>query len=97
MEECTYGFIPSTIPQIEYETSQELDSAVLDIYRSTQAANIFCDVIAEDDAAHGRFARSRLAHEKDFLLLGFLNIVHVGNSKASIKSAFTSLRLMSGG
>ena len=93
MEECTYGSIPSTIPQIEYQTSQELDSAVLDIYRSTQAANIFCDVIAEDDAAHGRFTRSRLAHQEDFFLLGFLKVVHVGNPKASTKSAFTSLGL----
>ena len=71
-------FIPSAVPEIEYKTPQELDGAVLDIYRCTQAANIFGDVIAEDDAAHGRFTRARLAHEEDLLLLGFLKAVHVG-------------------
>ena len=55
--------VPSTVPEIENKTPQEFDSAVLDIYRCTQAANIFGDVIAEDDAAHGRFPRSRLAHQ----------------------------------
>ena len=72
-------FIPSAVPEIEYKTPQELDGAVLDIYRCTQAANIFGDIIAEDDAAHGRFARARLAHEEDLLLLRFLKAVHVGS------------------
>ena len=72
-------FIPSAIPKIEYKTPQELDSAVFDIYRCTQTANIFGDIVAEDDAAHGRFARARLAHEEDLLLLGFLEAVHTGS------------------
>lgn len=76
-------FIPSTVPKIEYKAPQELDSAVLDIYRCTQAADIFGDIIAEDDAAHGRFARARLAHEEDLLLLGFLKAVHTGSFPGS--------------
>ena len=74
-------FIPSAIPKIEYKTPQELDSAVFDIYRCTQTANIFGDIVAEDDAAHGRFARARLAHEEDLLLLGFLEAVHTGSCR----------------
>ena len=71
-------FIPSTIPKIEYETAQELDSAVLNVYGCTQAADIFGDVIAENDTAHRRLARAGFAHKKDFLLLGFLKAVHAG-------------------
>ena len=73
-----WNFIPSTVPEIEYEAPQELDSAMLDIYRSAQPADIFGDVIAEDDAPHGRFARARFPHQKDLLLLRFLKVVHSG-------------------
>ena len=58
-----YRFIPSTIPKIENKTAQELDSAVLNIYCCTQAADVFGDIIAEDDAAHRRLARAGLAHK----------------------------------
>lgn len=79
MGQGVYRFIPSTIPKIEYETAQELDSAVLNVYCCTQAANIFGNVIAEDDTAHRRLARARLAHKKDFFLLGLLKAVHAGS------------------
>ena len=51
---------------------------MLDIYRGTEATDIFGDIIAEYYATHGRFARSRLAHQEDLLLLRFLKIVHAG-------------------
>ena len=54
--------IPSTVPKIEYKTPQELDSAVLNIYGCAQATNIFGDIVAKDDATHGRLPRSRLTH-----------------------------------
>ncbi len=65
---------------------------MFDIYRCTQAANIFGDIIAEDDAAHRRFARTRLAHQEDLLLLGFLEAVHPGSfSRLSIKCSVASI------
>ena len=71
--------IPSAIPKIEYKTAQELDSAVLDIYGGPETADIFGDIIAEDDAAHRRFTRARFAHQENLLLLGLLKVVHSGS------------------
>ena len=79
MYDCKFRFVPSAVPKIEYEASQEFDSAVLDIDCCTEAANIFGDVIAKDDATHGGFARARFAHEEDLLLLGFFEAVHCGS------------------
>jgi hypothetical protein len=44
--------VPATIPQIQCQISHELRMAVLHVDCRTQAAHIFCDVIAEDDRAH---------------------------------------------
>lgn len=74
-----FGCIPSTVPEVEYKTPKEFDCTVLNIYCCTQAANIFGDIIAEDDTAHRRLARARLAHQEDFFLLGFLKAVHAGS------------------
>lgn len=46
-------YIPSTIPQVEHKVSQKFDRAMFDIYGSAEAAYVFGDIVAEDDAAHG--------------------------------------------
>ena len=72
--------IPPTIPKIKHQIPQKLDLAVLDVDSGTKTADIFCDVVAKDDAAHGGFAGARLAHKKDLLPLG-LNLLHDGCCK----------------
>lgn len=79
-----YRFIPSTIPKIEYKTAQEFDSAVFHVYCCTEAANIFGNVIAKDDTAHRGLPRARLAHKKDFLLLGLFKAVHAGRFSGQV-------------
>lgn len=61
--------MPATIPQIQCQISHELRMAVLHVNCRTQAAHIFCDVIAEDDRAHRGLARAALAHEQHLFLL----------------------------
>lgn len=47
-----------------------------------QATGIASNVVAEDDAAHARLAGAGLAHEQDFLLLGFLDLgAEVGGAR----------------
>lgn len=46
------GREPSTVPDIEQEIAQKLDSFLVDVNGGAQPANVLCDVIAEDDAAH---------------------------------------------
>lgn len=40
---------PSAIPQVQCEVAHELDVAVLHINCSTEASDILCDVVAEDN------------------------------------------------
>ena len=60
--------LPSTVPQIEGEVAHEAGMAMLDVDGCAQPPNILCDVIAENDRAHGRFAGARLAHQQYLLL-----------------------------
>ena len=65
--------IPSAVPEVEDQVSQELELSMLDIDCGSQSADILGHEVAEDDAPHGRFAGARLAHEED-LLLGRLEL-----------------------
>jgi len=49
---------------------------MLDINGRPEAAHVFGDIVAEDDATHGGFARATLAHQEDFLFLWFLERIH---------------------
>lgn len=60
---------PSTVPQVQRQVPHELDMTVLHINRSAQSADIFGDVVAEDDGAHGRLSRPALPHQEDLSLL----------------------------
>lgn len=61
--------LPSTIPEIEHEIAHEAYVTVLDIDGSAQSSNILGHVVAEDDGAHRRLARARLAHQQHLALL----------------------------
>jgi hypothetical protein len=61
------GHSPSTIPEVQSQVTHELSMAVLNIDGSAETTNIFCDIVAEDDAAHGGFAGATLAHQQDLL------------------------------
>lgn len=50
---------------------------VLDVNRRTESAHIFGDVVAENDRAHRRLARTTLAHKQHLSLL--LAGVHAGD------------------
>ena len=77
-EDINGSCIPSTIPQVKDQVSQEFELCMLDINCGAQAADIFGHEVAKDDASHRGFARTRLAHEQDLLLcwLG-LEIFHL--------------------
>lgn len=70
------GHLPSAIPQIQHEVAHELDVAVFDINGSAQSANVFCNIVAENDASHGRLASTALAHQQHLPLLLTLLRVH---------------------
>lgn len=71
--------IPSTVPQVQHEIAHELDVAVFDVYGGPQSPDVFGNIVAEDDAPHGRLAGAALAHEQDLaLLLALGGRVHPG-------------------
>lgn len=59
--------LPSTVPEIQRQVAHELSMAVLNIDGGAETTNIFGNIIAEDDAAHGGLARATLAHQEDLL------------------------------
>jgi len=67
---------PSTVPQVEHKVSQEFDGAMFDINGSAEAAHVFSNIVAEDDATHRRFARATFAHQEDLFPLWLLESVH---------------------
>ena len=54
--------IPSAIPNIERQTSQEFERTALNTHRSRQSANILGDIVVEYHVAHRRFAGAAAAH-----------------------------------
>ena len=41
--------LPSAIPEVKHQVAQEFDTAMLDVDGSSEATDILCDVVAEDD------------------------------------------------
>ena len=68
--------VPSAIPEIQHEVPHELDVAVLDVDSGTQSADILGDIVAEDNASHGRLARATFAHQQHLALLLTLLGIH---------------------
>ena len=62
--------IPSTVPDIKHQITQELERAAFNTHCCSEPAYIFCDVVAENDTSHGGFAGSAAAHEEDLFLFG---------------------------
>lgn len=54
--------LAAAVPEIEHEISHEPDVAVFDVDGSPETPHVFCDVVAEDYAAHAGFARAGFAH-----------------------------------
>lgn len=68
--------VPPAVPKVEHQIAHELDVAVLHVNGRTQSADVFGDIVAEDDAAHGRLAGAALAHEQHLALFLALDRVH---------------------
>lgn len=66
---------------------------MLNIDSSTQPANIFCNVVAENNGSHRRFPGTRLAHEQNLLLP--LSRVHGECMRTVFVCSFTRLNLSS--
>lgn len=58
---------PSTVPEIKCQVAHELSMAMLDIDGGSETPDVFGDIVAEDDAAHGGLAGTALAHQQDLL------------------------------
>jgi len=57
--------LATAIPQVEPQAAEELDLAALDVDGGAEAARVGGELRLEDDGAHRRLARARLAHEED--------------------------------
>lgn len=59
---------PATIPEVQHEIAHEFDITMLHIYCRSEPPDVLCNVILEDDGAHGGLAGAGPAHQQDFAL-----------------------------
>lgn len=69
MVDCRTLNLPSTVPQIQHQIAHEAYIAVLDIDGGSKSADVFGDIVTEDNGAHRRLSRTRLSHQQYFALL----------------------------
>lgn len=75
------GTLPSAVPQIQSQIAHESGMTMFNVDSGTQSSNIFGDIVAEDDGAHGRFPGTRFAHKQD-LLLAFATVHDEGFARS---------------
>ena len=60
----------TAIPEVKCQIPHEFRMGVFDVDRGAQTADVACDVVGEDYAAHAGFAGAGFAHEEDFAFAG---------------------------